>query len=79
MKAYREGAAVAGAAFGGGGFDIAFLAALTDGEDCGVRRRRREVVKNRDGPTGCAARGRARRGRDRGSRVMPREKLAIGA
>lgn len=73
MKAYLLGAAVVVgvpvAREGGGGLEIGFLVDFTAG---GVRRRRREVVKNRDGPTGCAGRGRVRRGR-----AKPREKLAI--
>lgn len=83
MNAYREGAAVVGLPLAAGdGFDGSFFAGFADGEaDCGARSRRREVVKNRDDPTGCAGRGRARSGRGSGSgsRAMPREKLAIGS
>lgn len=79
MNAYREGAAVVGLPLAaGGGLDGGFFAGFADGEaECGARSRRSEVVRNRDVPTGCAGRGRARSGS--GSRAMPREKVAIGS
>jgi hypothetical protein len=84
MKAYLEGAAVVGTFFGGGGgeLEIDLLAALRECEGACDRRRRSEVVKNRDGPTGCAARGmrmvRIFMGSGTWSWAMPLEKLAIG-